>query len=451
MRSRDRKVLLAAGTAMVLSLGLAAQVPAQVNPSGILTADDCVQIAMEHNHSLGQAEAGVAGARGTARSGWREVLPSISTSAGYSLTKYDRVISGRYDTATGQMLTSDKTYSGSASLNASEQITLSGIKSFGSSRARLAASEFDLEATAEEVEVGTREQFYSIVAAIKLAEVEENAVEVAREQLRRAETLFNLGSVARSDVLQAKVNLAESDMNLINRRNVVRVEHSRLSLIMGLDPMLDITIDPTLSIPAQDPTGSIEEWIGRARQQRPDLRASESQLRAAELSESSAKFAYLPSLGASYTLSRRASSDVEQWLDDSNEQNGPNTQWTIGAQLSMTLFDGFAREGRIQSAVAEKRSRELVLDQLGMQIVVEVKDAFLNIQKERESLRAAQSSVSLAEENLRLQQALYESGAGTLLEWDNARLDLRRARVSLIQAEINLVLSHIRFEKAVGE
>ena len=40
---------------------------------------------------------------------------------------------------------------------------------------------------------------------------------------------------------------------------------------------------------------------------------------------------------------------------------------------------------------------------------------------------------------------------GTLLEWDNARLDLRRAEVSLIQAQINLLLAHVRFRKAIGE
>lgn len=447
MRSRERNWMQAIGMVLVIGVGLAPGAMAQVDASGILSVDDCVKLALEHNHSLNQAQESVASARGTARANWRQILPSASASAGYSRTQFEEAQAFRIDTSTGLLITSDKQYSGALTLVAREQLTLAGFSTLRSSRARLSASELDLEATGQEVEVSTREQFYNLVAAIKLAEVEDNAVEVAMEQLRRAETLFNLGSVARSDVLQAKVNLAESEMNAINRRNAVRVERSRLSLIMGLDPLLDVTIDSTLSIPTQDPRGTIEDWIGQAREKRPDLRASEAQLRAAELAESSAKFAYLPSLGGSYTWRRSASSPEERWLED----DVPENVWTVGLELSVTLFDGLAREGQIQSAIAEKRSRELVLDQLDKQIVVEVKDTYLNIQKERESLRAAQSSVRLAEENLRLQQALYESGAGTLLEWDNARLDLRRARVSLIQAEINLVLSHIRFEKAVGE
>ena len=91
------------------------------------------------------------------------------------------------------------------------------------------------------------------------------------------------------------------------------------------------------------------------------------------------------------------------------------------------------------------------LDQLTQNAALEVKDAFLSIAKNRESLRAAREGVQLAAESLRLQQALYESGAGTLLEWDNARLGLRRAQVSLIQAEISLLLSHLRFHTAIGE
>ncbi len=123
----------------------------------------------------------------------------------------------------------------------------------------------------------------------------------------------------------------------------------------------------------------------------------------------------------------------------------------MGVGLNMTFFDGLSREGRLQTATGSRRAQQESLDQLTQTAALEVKDAFLSIAKERESLRAAREGVQLAAESLRLQQALYESGAGTLLEWDDARLGLRRARVSRIQAEISLLLSHLRFHTAVGE
>lgn len=418
---------------------------AEPDLSRALTVEECVEIALRQSHSLGQSEAAVRMAKGSSKMSMRAILPSLSASASWTQDRLDEeriyVIQGRV------FGPSDVFYDARMSLRASQPLLdLEGFKEWQGNRGRLEAARLDLEAAREDVEVSTREQFYGCLAAIRLAEVEENAVEVAREQLRRAETLFNLGSVARSDVLQARVNLAESEMNAINRRNVVRVEHSRLALIMGLDPQIDLEIDPALAIPDRDPGGDIADWIGKALAQRPEFAAASARLRAAELSESAAKLRFLPTVGASGSWSRAGTSDDTFIRDAPTSSN-----WSVSLGVSLTLFDGLQREGRIDSAIGERRSRRESLEQLEKEIALQVKDSYLSIRKERECLRAAQTSVGLAQENLRLQKALYESGAGTLLEWDNARLDLRRAMVSLIQAEIYLILSHVRFLKAVGE
>ena len=121
----------------------------------------------------------------------------------------------------------------------------------------------------------------------------------------------------------------------------------------------------------------------------------------------------------------------------------------ISAQRTAILSGARERQVAILGEHQPRVSHRL--ERLEKEIALEVRDAYLSVANEWENLKAAESSVALNEENLRLQQALYESGAGTLLEWDNARLDMRRAEVSLIQAQINLLLAHVRFRKAVGE
>ena len=359
----------------------------------------------------------------------------------------------------GEQTLGDQTFEDEAhSSNLSWQIqqpilNLSGIWSWRSSRASQHASEYDLENTILTTEQEVRSQFFGTLASIKFAEVEENAVDVAKEQLRRAETLFRLGSVARSDVLQAKVNLAESEHALINRHNEVRVSYSRLAIYMGLDPRLDFTISEVVDIPESDPDGDIGEYIDFALANRADLSAARARLHAAELSNTSQLFSWIPYVSTSYGESyNRRTNDA---LSDAQilagaEETTTSDNWSLSLRASLTLFDGLARQGRQQTATAQKRSRQIALSDSENDAALEVKDSFLSILKERESLRSAQSSVSLSRENLRLQQALYESGAGTLLEWDNARLDLRRAQSSLIQASLNLKISHVRFEKSLG-
>jgi len=59
--------------------------------------------------------------------------------------------------------------------------------------------------------------------------------------------------------------------------------------------------------------------------------------------------------------------------------------------------------------------------------------------------------VTFAEESVRLQRALYENGGGTLLEWNNAQVELTRARVAVVEAEVQLRLAQAQLERALGE
>lgn len=437
---------LVMGLLVMTGVGWGAPGAAEPDLSAPLTIEDCVRIALEQSDQLAQAEANLKSAHGSTRISTSAYLPSMSVSAGWSRQWPERT-AFMSEFGTEPIIIK---YDGSLGFSFRQSLVdLASYADIRSSRKQYAASSGDLQNTEDDLIAATKHQFYTCLAAIKVADVEEEAVDVSREQLRRSETLFNLGSVARSDVLQARVNLAEADQILIERRNSVRVELSRLAMDMGLDPRLDLVLDTTLVVPETDPAGDVDSWISRALMVRPDLEAARNRVAAAEWAEKSAKLGRLPSISASYRWNTNGAAD-NPWLDfDSDNQTSTTWRWQLSA--AMPIFDGFAREGQIERAVGQRRAQREVLDREEKVVALEVKDSFLSIQKERESLRAAESSVRLAEENLRLQQALYESGAGTLLEWDNANLDLRRARLSLIQSQINLLRAQVRFWKAVGQ
>jgi outer membrane protein TolC len=427
----------------LISAGTAVAEPDLSHP---LTVDECVEIALEGNRSINQSRTSVDQAKGGTKTNLNCFLPNLSAQTSWSKS------GGEQNDWRG--LSEDEAHSSNLSWQIQQPILdLSGIWSWRSSKASQYASEYDLANTIKTTEHEVRSQFFSTLASIKFTEVETNAVEVANEQLRRAETLFRLGSVARSDVLQAKVNLAQAEYSLINRRNEVRISYSRLAIYMGVDPRLDFTISEDVDIPQTDPEGDINEFIDYAFSNRIDLAAARARLHAAELSATSAMFSWMPYVNSSYGRSynsRTNDAQTQQEIDLGIDETTSSENWSLSVRASLTIFDGMARQGRQQTATAQKRSRQIALSDSEDDAALDVKDSYLSMHKERESLRSAQSSVSLSEENLRLQQALYESGAGTLLEWDNARLDLRRAQGSLIQASLNLKLSHIRFERALG-
>ncbi|MBM3316229.1 MAG: TolC family protein [Candidatus Eisenbacteria bacterium] len=416
---------------------------AELLPAGPLTVEDCVRIARDRSDLIEQAEARIESARGARLRSYQSLLPSVSATAGWRSEYVD------YFGLAGEQ------YSISRGISVRQTLfdlpLLLQRKALG---AGVTGAEAGLRTTLADVELAARQQFYVCVAGLKLADIEEQAVAVAGEQLRRSETLFRLGSVARSDVLQARVNLADAEQQAMQRRNAVGIEHARLALVLGLDPRTPLTIDSTLVLPAEVPQGDLDAWVAQALQRRPDLRAGRAQLAAAEWSERAARWQRLPSIGANGNWGRVETRRLRENLpgyDQPRDEDSDYSSWSVSVGLSVELFSGLRIEGDIQSAAAGRRQQRANLERMEKEAALEVRNAFNAIHEERESLRAARVTVSLAEENLRLQQALYESGAGTLLEWDNARLGLRRARLTLIQAEISLLLAQARFRQAVGE
>lgn len=433
---------------LVLLVGLlaaeAASAQEGVLPAGPLSVDVCVAIALERNDLLGQAEAGLQATKGSYWQSYRDLLPNVSVSAGWSRSDPAREVpvqEGNF-----WIIRAIK-YDGALSLRASQTLlSLPALQRARRTRRSLHAAQYDLAATRDDVEVTARQQYFTLLATMKLADVEVRAVALSREQLRRAETLFRLGSVARSDVLQAQVNLAEADQIALDRRNAVALERGRLAMVMGLDPRTPLEIDTMLVVPQEAVAGDLDQWVRRAMEQRPELRAARYRVEASGLAVSAAKLSRLPAVGLDYSWRRSASSD-DEWLENPLVRQ---TTWSVSVGASVQLFDGLGTEGRIESAKGDERLQIERLERLDKEVALEVRDAYLSAANEWENVQAAETRVVLNRENLRLQQALYESGAGTLLEWDNARLDMRRAEVSLIQAQINLLLAHVHFEKAIG-
>ena len=423
-----------------------------------LSADECVKIALQNSDQLAQARAGELAQHGSYLSSYSGVLPSVSGSASWSRRFTPGFPLQLYDTGTDSLgnttytettvFVDTTTYSGSLDLDVSQTLfDLGAIYNLRERRQTLKAYGADVSATESEIGLAVRQQFYVCVASTRLSEVEAHAMQLARDQLHRSETLFQLGSVARSDVLQAQVNLADAEQTATRRRNAVPLEIGRLALTMGLDPRTGVVVDTSIVAPAEDPPEALDAYVQGALQRRPDLAAARARLRAAEFGETSARMARLPTIRAGTGWSRSAARGTGMGLGDANYSNS----WSIGVSASMSLFSGLQIEGGIQSAHGGRLSQEQALELQEKNVTLEVQEAYLGIFNAREVLRTAVTGVSLAQENLRLQQALYESGAGTLLEWDNARLALRRAQVSKIQAELDLLVAQALFRKAIGE
>ncbi len=443
-RTRGRWLVLAAGLAAAPG-AVWAQGASMPDLSGPLSLTEIVQLATTRNLQVAQARESWEVARGGRTSAWAGLLPSLQGSAGYS--RNTQRFSG-VNPQTGRPIVSGQTedYYSLGVNGGVNLVDLPAIYSFRAAGQTLAAAGHGYEDATQTIVLAVKQQYYALTSAQELARVAQDSHTLRTEQQRRAESLFQLGSVARSDVLQAQVNLSTAEREKIAAENQIEQERARLAMMLALpvDSRLEVEpptpVDETAAIPSET------ELAARAERQRSDLQQAVAALEAARSSERAARFRRWPSLGGSYSYSKQHDYALGRLFRDLDQ----DARWGFSVGVSQTLFDGLSTKGSIQRGAADRRARERALDEQRLQVALDVREGLLALKNAAEGIRSAREGVSLAEESVRLQKALYESGGGTLLEWNNAQVELTRAKVAVVEAEASYHLAEAALERAVG-
>jgi len=421
-----------------------------------LSVDECVELARKNSPVLASARYGVAGASASRLSATSAFLPSVNVSAGFRQTAsrpgdpiYALDLGDSSRPWSLRVLGYDQVNPGYSSEYSVTQnlLNLPGVYRYRASVSDLASARENFRAGEADLAYGVRQQYFLLLKAILLEKVASEALAVANEQLRKSEALFELGSVARADVLQARVNRAAADRERIAARNAIEQERASLAVLMGMDAREPLEIVQDVADPPE--IVSDEDGLTReALEYRPEVRQAEARLQAAKHRHRSAVWSQLPVIGAGLSYSKGA--DRLGDLTDPGGIKDDGAQWGYSIGLSWNLFDGLETIGGIAAAKADLAAAREERRLRRLEASLAVREAQVAIRNGNEGVLAAIESVALAEENLKLQQALYENGGGTILEVNNAQAELTRAKTDLVNARIALHVALALQARALG-
>lgn len=448
--------LIAVGGAL-LSSGAGAQV---------LTVDQAVQLALQRSTTMVNAQADVVNARSGVYSAASGVLPSLTadwsrsgeqTTGGSGIRPLVPPVQGIYFSSTQ----GSETYSTTPSLSANWPILdLANLRGLGAARTGLRAAEYRRSATRAQVALDTRTQFYAVVRAEHLSVVANEAVRLARDDERRVRALFEVGSVARSDLLKAQVATAQAQLDSITRELDITNQRVGLARQLGLREADMASVDTVLTAsPRSYDEGQLLE---EARHNRPDLQAAEAGLRAARGSVSAANLARLPfvNLSASGAWNPRTNSTQTFVLYDSTRSavrtldissaSGLDRDVRGTVALTWNVFNGFRTESQIAAAKARLLVAQDTRDQLARNLQAEVHAALLGYREAVAALEVAERGLASAEENVRLTQQKYNVGSATILELIDAQVALQQARSNRVSALAGIRLAEATLDRVRG-
>lgn len=177
---------------------------------------------------------------------------------------------------------------------------------------------------------------------------------------------------------------------------------------------------------------SMPEAVRRALKFNPSLGAQQSQSHSSEEGRKSARGAFGPKLGMSYTV-------VKQERESSPSTTRPPElgAYSWGVEVSQPVFQGFKLLAAYQRAALQADSDKAALRQAELSMTEQVQTYFLNFLRAEENARSERDSLARLQEQLRITRAFYDVGLRPRLDVLQAEVDVRQAENLLIQAENN--------------
>jgi outer membrane protein TolC len=238
-------------------------------------------------------------------------------------------------------------------------------------------------------------------------------------------------------VTAAQVQLANAELLQVTARNNVTLGRETLRHAIGLSGPLDFDIVDVLGAPPVSVDD--EASLHTAYENRPELRSNAAQQRAATLQIAALQKDYLPKVGgtATYTKSGRE--------DPSDES------WNVGAQVSLSIFNGGLTTAQLGEARANLAVLEANYESIRQNVTLEVRQALANVEQGVESIRVADKGSRQARENLEIAEGRYATGAGSIIELTDAQASLASADANRVQALVNYRIAVATLERATAQ
>jgi|GEM_PF-5738423 len=184
--------------------------------SGSLDVDQAVHLALTNNYDHKQSESSLALAGANRMNALTRLLPSASGNYTYSRNNSSTTAFNlpAVTTADGNVLStadfiidSDQ-HLNTWGLNLNQNLSLPLFLRLRQAGANIAAARQGVEASGQALAFSVRSEFYLALRAEALLQVQQQDYDLAQNELKRTQTMFELGSVAKADVLKAQVRVS---------------------------------------------------------------------------------------------------------------------------------------------------------------------------------------------------------------------------------------------------
>lgn len=403
-----------------------------------LNLSDCINMALDTNPSIIKARASIDVAKANRRQALSGFYPVIKMNSQYNRTNATTTsISG----SGGTVDSTPDSQSSYTNFTLSQRIfdSFKTWNNYKYSDAQLENAEYALQESSNNLSLNVTQYYFNVISAANLVKLNETLVQQSINHLEQTEANYKAGIAPKADTYSAQVNCTEAKVNLLDARNNLRIKMANLKSLIGLKRDIEAeVVEESFELTCKP---ELQEAISNAMEKRPELKEMLAQIKAQAVQIDLLTISVMPQLTV----------DVGLNLDAARDPARPNNYYTVQANFTLPLFDGFSSSSKIDAAKANKTSLEAGKLDTEKSISLEVETSYYNLETAFAKIELTTQQVEEANKNLQVAEGRYKAGVSPFQELLDAQVTFNRSMTDLIVARYNYQIALFTFKKAIGE
>ncbi len=270
-------------------------------------------------------------------------------------------------------------------------------------------------------------------------------VESAKAQLDTANALYSqtaqqkaVGLLAQIDVNKSEVQMLTQKQRLATLQNDLAKQKINLARLTGLPPNDRYDLTDEVPYAAAPPLGQ-EDAVQQALKDRPDIKAADAQIKAAERTLAAARAERLPSLAV----------NADYGVIGLNPAQSHGT-FSASGTLSFPIFRGGRIEGDIEQANAALTQRKAEMEDLRSRVEADVRNAYLDLEAATSQVDVSRQNLDVTRQTLELTRQRFDAGITDAVEVSQAQLTVAEAELDYINSVFAHNVAKLSLARAVG-
>jgi outer membrane protein len=299
------------------------------------------------------------------------------------------------------------------------------------------ASEYELRGFAEALVARIEDSYWNTALAERQVTIFADSLKLAEKQLDETQKRIHVGKLPETELVAAQAEVALRNESLINARSALatrRLELLRLLNAPGGDlwnRKIELLHQPSVPDVQLD---DVEQHVAVALRMRPDLNQALLAVQRDDLETVKTSNGLLPRLDLFIALGKTGYAD--SFSHSVRDLDGDGYDLLAGARLEYPFGNRAAKARHSRAMLTRDQARQAV-ENLRQLIQVDVRSAYVEVQRAREQIAAGKATLRLQEEKVRVEELKLAAGNSTSLLVAQANRDLLASQIADVSNVVN--------------